>query len=396
VIFSYDAFTRSGETAFGSIEAENKDEASRLIYAQNMIVNKLVPIRSVGGKKVKPEELIIFTRLLGTAVNASVTLTRALEITMEELEPKSPLRMIVISILHQLKVGKSLSESMQLFQHVFSELYVNMVRAGERSGKLGMSLDEALKYLQKRYEMKKKLGSAMLYPSMIMGFAFVVLIFFISVLIPKFQESYSQFGGNLPAFTQGLIDFSNWVKHNLIWLFGSLGLVVYLVFLFIKRTAKGRAIYEQALFAIPVSGDIYKKDIVARFTRTLSVLLHNGITLVESLELTRGVVNNSLIEATINDAIKDLAEGKSFSAALKDNKYLPPILIQMSAMGEESGRLPDLMENLSDFYEKEVDVSVEKITSVITPVMIIFIGLVIGIIVVALFLPMFNMSNLLQ
>jgi type II secretory pathway component PulF len=135
---------------------------------------------------------------------------------------------------------------------------------------------------------------------------------------------------------------------------------------------------------------------VARFTRTLSVLLHNGITLVESLELTRGVVNNSLIEATINDAIKDLAEGKSFSAALKDNKYLPPILIQMSAMGEESGRLPDLMENLSDFYEKEVDVSVEKITSVITPVMIIFIGLVIGIIVVALFLPMFNMSNLLQ
>lgn len=396
MIFSYEAFTRSGETAFGSIEAENKDEASRLIYAQDMIVNKLVPIRSVGGQKVKPEELIIFTRLLATAVNASVPLTRALEITMDELSNKSPLRMVVISILHQLKVGKSLSESMQLFQHVFSELYVNMVRAGERSGKLGMALDEALKYLQKRYEIKKKLSSAMLYPSMIVGFAMVVLIFFVTVLIPKFQESYAQFGGNLPAFTQGLINVTGWIKHNLIWLLGVIALIIYLTNLAIKRTAKGRAIYESALFAMPISGEIYKKDIVSRFTRTLSVLLHNGITLVESLELTRGVVNNSLIEATINGAIKDLSEGKSFSAALKDNKYLPPILIQMSAMGEESGRLPDLMENISDFYEKEVDVSVEKITSVITPVMIIFIGLVIGVIVVALFLPMFNMSTLLQ
>ncbi len=395
MIFSYEAFTRSGETTFGTIEAENRDEAGRLIYEQDMIVSKLTPIRSIGGQKVKPEELIIFTRLLSTAVNASVPLTRALEITMEELSDKSPLRMVIISILHQLKVGKALSEAMQLFQHVFSELYVNMVRAGERSGRLGQSLDEALKYLQKRYEMKKKISSAMLYPSLIVGFAMVVLVFFISVLIPKFQESYTQFGGQIPAFTQGLLDTADWVKRNLLWLAGGTALVVYILSLLIK-TQKGRALYEEILFALPVSGEIYKKDIVSRFTRTLSVLLHNGITLVESLELTRGVVRNSLIEATINGAIKDLTEGKSFSAALKDNKYLPPILIQMSAMGEESGRLPELMENISDFYEKEVDVAVEKITSVITPVMIIFIGVVIGFIVVALFLPMFNLSSMIQ
>lgn len=395
MIFSYTAFDKAGETVFGTIEADSKEQAASIVYEQNLIVAKLVPIKRMGKTKVKPEELIIFTRLLSTAVNASIPLTRALEITMGELAAKSELRMIILSILHQLKSGKALSNALSMYRNVFSELYVNMVKAGEKSGKLGIALGEVLKHLQKRYEMKKKISSALMYPGIIMGFAMVILVFFVMVLIPKFQESYSQFGSDIPAFTKGLMDVTNWIKSNILYIAGGIAAIAFAISRII-RTNRGRIIFEKVIFAIPVVGTLYLMDIVSRFTRTLSVLLSNGITLVDSLELVQGVVGNRIFEYTIINANKDLREGKTFTGALRENKYVPGIMTQMAAMGEESGRLAELMGNIADFYESEVDVSIEKITSVITPVMIMFIGVIIGIIVVGLFLPIFSISEMVQ
>lgn len=395
MIFSYTAFDKAGETVFGTIEADSKEQAASIVYEQNLIVAKLVPIKQMGKTKVKPTELIIFTRLLSTAVNASIPLTRALEITMGELAAKSELRMIILSILHQLKSGKALSNALSMYRNVFSELYVNMVKAGEKSGKLGIALGEVLKHLQKRYEMKKKISSALMYPGIIMGFAMVILVFFVMVLIPKFQESYSQFGSDIPTFTKGLMDVTNWIKSNILYIAGGIAAIVFAISRII-RTNRGRIIFEKVIFAIPVVGTLYLMDIVSRFTRTLSVLLSNGITLVDSLELVQGVVGNRIFEYTIINANKDLREGKTFTGALRENKYVPGIMTQMAAMGEESGRLAELMGNIADFYESEVDVSIEKITSVITPVMIMFIGVIIGIIVVGLFLPIFSISEMVQ
>ena len=243
--------------------------------------------------------------------------------------------------------------------------------------------------------MKKKISSAMMYPSLILGFSVLILVFFTTTLIPKFQESYTQFGSDLPAITMVLINIANWTKSNIIYLAIGIALLVYLIILYVK-TDKGREMYEKFLFALPVVGDMYKKDIVARMSRTLFVLLSNGITLVEALELTRGVVNNKIFEWIISGGIKELTQGGKLTTAFKGNKYVPSIFIQITAMGEESGKVAELMESLSDFYEKEVDGSVEKITTMITPVMIIFIGLIIGVIVIALFLPIFNLSNVIK
>ena len=394
MIWSYEAYNNHGEKIFGTLEAENKEEVATYLYEQKMIVSEIRPVKNVSRSKVKPEQLIIFTRLLATGINASIPLTKALEITMAELPAKSNLGMIIVSILHQLKVGKSLSDALRLYQNVFSELYINMVRAGEKSGKLGQALNEVLKYLQKRYEMGKNVSSALLYPALILAFTLLILTFFVTVLIPHFQESYKSFGGNLPEFTLGLLNTTNWIKSHLILIV----VITILTILSISRlikTPKGRKAYENFIFSIPIVGELVRKDIVARFARTLSVLLTNGITLVESLELLQDIVGNSIFEETLYNAVHDLREGKSFSGALKENKHIPSILIQMTTMGEESGRLAQLMENMADFYEKEVDTSIEKITSVITPIMIMFIGLIVGVIVVALYLPIFNISKIM-
>ncbi len=395
MIFSYEAYNSAGEKVFGTIEADTKEEVSAQLYNQELILSQLKPVKNVSKSAVKPEELIVFTRLLATGINASIPLTKALEITMEELPPQSALRMVILSLLHQLKIGKNLSDAMAMYVTIFSEMYVNMVRAGERSGRLGQALTEVLKYQMKRYDMNKKISSALLYPGVIMSFAVIILVFFIVVLIPRFQESYQSFGGEIPGFTQGLIAVTNWIKTHLLLIGGIIGLAVFGVNRAIK-TPKGKKIYETVLFAIPVVGELVKKDILSRFSRTLGVLLGNGITLVESLDLLRGIVNNSIFEETIRNATHDLTQGKNFTGALKANPHIPGIMLQMAAMGEESGRLSELMGSIADFYEKEVDNSIEKITSVITPVMILFIGLIIGVIVVGLFLPIFDISQIIE
>jgi type IV pilus assembly protein PilC len=395
MFFSYEAFTKQGEKAFGTINAQNKEEAAYILYQKDLIVSKISPVKEEKNIKVKEEELIVFTRLLGNAIEAHIPLTRGLEITVDELGDRSPLKAIVLSLLYEIKVGKAFYQALEIYPGVFNRFYVSMVKAGEKSGKLGQAFAQTLSYLMKRYEIKKKISSAMLYPSLILGFACLVLTFFVMVLIPRFQDSYMGFGGELPYFTQMLMGGTNWIKSHILWI---IGFIVGLVF-FIRywiQTEKGRLMYEEVVFGIPVIGAIYQKDVVTRFSKTLSVLLNNGITLSEGLELTNGVVNNRNFEIVIHEAISSITNGKTFVSALKEKKHIPSVLVQMVAMGEESGRLGELLDHLSEFYEKDVDVSIEKITSVITPIMIIFIGLIIGFIVVGLFLHIFDISRMIK
>lgn len=393
MIFSYEGYTRDGEKTIGTLEAEDEREL-KFLLPDDIIISKVRTVRIRGIKKVSDEELISFTRLLSTAVGASIPLTRGLEITYSELAPRSPLRSVIVSLLHQIKTGKNLSDALSFHRSVFSELYISMVKAGERSGKLGRTLDEALKYLQKAYETKRKISGALLYPGFIMSFAVVILIFFLTVLIPRFQDSYAQFGSEIPKLTLNLLNFTDWFKSHLLLIFLAFAGSIILMKVFIDRP-KGRRIYENVLFHLPVVGQIYNKTIISRFTNTLGVLLSNGVTLVEALELCRGVLSNKMFEDTVERSLTSLKQGESFTKALRDNPQIPSILTQMTAMGEESGRLAELLSNLSRFYEKDVDVSIEKLTTLITPVMIIFIGVIVGFIVVALFLPIFNLSSVL-
>jgi type IV pilus assembly protein PilC len=395
MIFSYEAYRKGGEKVFGTVDADNKEMAGYQLFQQDLIVIRLRELKKDKNVRVKEVELIFFTRLLATAVNASIPLTRALEITSGELSAESSLRFIISSILHEIKTGKNLSDAMALYRGVFSELYVNMVRAGERSGKLGASLLDVLRYIQKRFEMKRKISGALMYPGMILSFAFLVLGFFAFGLIPKFRDSYAQFGSELPAPTLILMNAADWLRANILVIAGVL-VVLILLIRFLARTERGRDVTENLLFSVPVAGELYRKDIIARMARTLSVLVQNGITLVEALELARGIVASRAFERIINDGIQSLTQGGKLSAAFKGKPQIPTIFVQMTAMGEESGKVGELMENLSEFYEKDVDDNIEKLTTLMTPVMIIFIGIIIGVVVLVLFLPIFNLSSVMK
>ncbi len=396
MILNYEAFTRNGRKVYGTIQADNKEEAEKKLYKEDLILNRIIRSGNFfSGARVKNQEIIHFTRLLATAVKARIPLVKSLEIILEELSAGSTLKYNILSIIGELKSGRNFSDALSINKKIFSHFYISMVRAGEKSGTLDSSLDYILKYLQKREETGKKVSMAMLYPALILSFAFVVLVFFIAVLIPRFQESYSHFGNTLPDLTLKLIQASGWIKDNFFLIIIVIS-IIYLLFRLAIRTAAGKSIYDRMILSIPLFGGLIRKDILSRLVRTLSTLLSNGITLKDSLELCGGVVKNEAFESSIKNALSDLTQGKSFTKALKENKLFPIMLVQLSAIGEESGRLPELLNNLSDFYENEVSISVEKLTSLLTPIMIIGIGIVIGFIVIALFLPIFNISEMVK
>ncbi len=392
MIYEYKAYDSVGKEFFGTLEAANKESASFSLYKKDLMVVDLKPIKNKKGSSVGKKDLIVLTRVISNGVGAHLPLTRALEIANQEFSKKSSLRTILFDLLHQIKIGKTFSEALEHHSSVFSSFYINMVRAGEKSGKLDYSFKQILNYLLKRQDMGRKVSSALLYPSMILGFAVLVLIFFMTALIPKFEMTYSQFGNGLPAMTQSLIDFTKWFQTHLIFIFGGLvGVIGGVIALW--KSKPGRLLIERMIFAVPIIGNLVNKDILARLTNTLSVLIQNGVTLTDALSLSKGVVGNLTYEKMIQKSILDISRGNKLTDAFKTNPHIPAAMMQMTAMGEETGRLPELLFSISEYYESDVDNSVDQITTIITPILIIFIGVIIGFIIVSLFLPMFNIGQ---
>ncbi len=393
--YNYEAFTRDGKKVYGNITAESEKEAITQLHNQDLIADRIIPEGRRKNNRISSMDLITFTNLLSTAVGAHIPLIKALGIILEEYSGKSQLRSITLSLIKELEAGRPFSEALSLYKNIFSNFYINMVRTGEKSGKLDKSLDYILKYLQKRYDIAGKLSQALLYPSFIMCFAIVVLTFFITFLIPRFQESYSHFGSEIPAFTMGLIRITGYIKNNIA------AIILFFIAIFFSlrlwiRTKNGRVFYDRFILIIPFFGNLRKKEIVSLISRSLSILLMNGVTLKESLELTGDIVNNSIFKKILGNSVKEISSGRSFAASLKESRYIPEMLVQITAMGEESGNLPILLDSITEFYEKDLQASMEKITTLISPLLIIFIGIIIGIIVVALFLPIFNISEIVK
>lgn len=393
--FRYEAYTRDGQKLFGSIDAESREEASAELYKKDLLVSQIGTFQQKNKSGISEGDLILFTRLLANAMDAHLPLARSLELTLGEMNSKSALAPIAASLLSEIKAGKTVTQAFQLFPMVFSRFYIGMIRAGEKSGKLAYSFNQILLYLTKRFEMKRKITSALAYPLFVIFFAAAVLFFFITYLIPRFQDSYASFGSQIPAFTRFLVGGANWFKGNIVWII--LLIVAAAVFLYwYSRQESGRLTLEKLLFRTPVAGQIYQKNILSRIARTVSVLQTNGITLLDSIELSQGIVNNRIFEGILRNSARWITEGRSMAASLKENRFIPSIVIQMITMGEESGRMAELMGYLADFYEKDVDSAVEKITSLITPVLIGIIGVIIGVIVIGLFLPIFDISQMLK
>lgn len=393
MIFQYEAYLSDGSLQNGVIEAKDKQEATLKLYQRELVVVNLKEV-STRKQTISLKDQILFTRLLANALSAHIPLTRALEIIAQEFPKKHPMKMITMDLIRRIQSGDSLSGAMEMHPEAFSSFAISMINAGEESGKLTRTVETLLLYLQKRLSISQKISSALLYPVFIFLFAIAVLFFFTFVLIPQFEQNYAQFGAQLPSFTMMLMRAANFIR-NWSWLLGIIIGVLVGIFLFIRDRGWFRKWQDELILSLPVVGELVNKDIVTRLSRTLSVLLESDVVLSESLELCRGVVQNILYEEMISLAIQDISQGKKLIESLRQNRFLPPTFLQMMSMGEESGKLAELSGYLADFYERDVDVAVEKITTLLTPILIIFIGLIVGIIIVALFLPIFQLGNVL-
>jgi len=399
--FSYTAVTKEGKTIQGSADAANREGLISMLGKQNM---KPVVIKAEGGsragkgkkhgKKVKTRELVVFTRQLSTMISAGVPLTRAISTLQLQTESKN-FKSVIGGIMKDVEGGMSLGDSFAKYPNVFSEVYINMVRAGEAGG----ILDEILKRLAAQVEqdssMRKKVKSAMMYPTVI--FSITILAFFgiTMFVIPKLGKIIKDLGGEnakLPIYTEIMLGFSDFMQKNAPFVIVTTVIGVYLLRRYI-RTPKGKYQFHALLLRIPIIKTLVMKIAIARFARTFASLMSAGVAVLDALEVTGGAIGNKVIEKELQEAAKAVQNGKQLSEPLSQSKHFPPIVAQMLAIGEETGQIDTILVKVADFYEEEVETTIDGLSSLIEPLMIVVLGAMVGLIAASVMGPISSLSK---
>jgi type IV pilus assembly protein PilC len=343
-------------------------------------------------KKVKSAELTIFSRQLATLVSSGVQLVQGLSILEEQFESPT-FRKIIRAVRSDIEAGVSISEAMSKYPDVFSELYIGMVHVGEIGGILDQVLDRLATYLESTEALKSKIKSAMMYPIIVSVVAVGAAIIMLTVVVPRFAALFAEMGAKLPAPTQMLVNLSNFLKKWL-WLFILIGIAIVVVF---RRTYKTNYKFalkvDSMLLNAPIFGNVVRKTAVGRFTRTLSTLIHAGVPILQALETVAKTAGNKLIEKTIVEARESIREGERIAEPLKKSGVFPPMVVQMIAVGEETGALDAMLAKIADFYDREVSDAVDGLAGMIEPLIIVFLAVVVGGMVVAMYLPMFEITS---
>ncbi len=337
------------------------------------------------------QDIAIFSRQFSTMINAGLPVLQCLSIIADQ-QVNATFKSIIQQIKDDIGSGGNLSDSMAKHPKVFSELYVNMIRSGELGGVLDTILERLSIYLEKAEALRRKIKSAMMYPTIVVTVAVVVIVFLMLKVIPTFEDVFKSFGKKLPPLTQAIVDFSDFLEAYW-WMIG-LGLIVTgVVFNIFKKTPRGAYLVDKATLKIPVFGELLKKSAVAKFARTLGTLLKSGVPILEALETVAKTAGNKVVEELVNAARASIREGQGMTEPLKRGGIFPPMVIQMVSVGEETGKIDEMLMRAADFYEEEVDTAVEGLSSIMEPIIIVFLGGAIGTIVVAMFMPMFDLGN---
>ncbi|HEY3298196.1 MAG TPA: type II secretion system F family protein [Armatimonadota bacterium] len=399
--FAYTVRDATGAMREGTSEAENDGVLARRLQEQGYtIVNieqrKAVKARSkgMGFGRVKLSDLSMFCRQFSTMVDAGVSLVRCLNVLGEQtVNPK--LRRIIAQIEEDVQSGQTLSKSMGKYPGVFDSLFIGLIRAGEIGGALEDSLQRLSGFLEKDMELKRKVKGAMTYPTIVMIVAVLIVLGLVTFILPKFMKMFTDMGiKDFPALTQGLMDLSNFIISKWYIMLGIVIAAVVSLKLF-GRTRVGSRIFDRIKLKAPVFGPLNHKVSLSRFARTLSTLLVSGVPILSALETVAGTVSNEIMSDAILEARARIREGDRIGDPLKKSNLFPPMVVQMISIGEESGALDHMLGKVADFYEQEVDAAVESLTAAIEPLMIVFLGTVVGFIVVAMFMPMISLiSNL--
>jgi type IV pilus assembly protein PilC len=393
---------KNDKTVTGSLDLASKDAVMSTLRRQN--IQPLVVKQASGGnflsglqnfgKSVKLKDLVVFTRQLSTMISAGVPLAKSLA-TMGSQTNNAYFKTVIAGIAKDVEGGKTLADSLAKYPNVYSDVYVNMVRAGEAGGILDDILKRLAYQVEKDASIRKKIKSAMAYPVVILSITVIAFFGIMIFIIPKIGDILKDLGGEdaeLPVYTQAMLSTSDFLRSNSILLIVAFVVGVYLLRRYLK-TPKGKLRLHQLLLRVPVLRTIIIKIAIARFARTFASLMSSGVTVLDALQVTGGAIGNKVIEAELKEAAKEVKNGKQLSEPLSRSVYFPPIVSQMLAVGEETGQIDTILVKVADFYEEEVDAVIDGVSSLIEPVMIIFLGGMVGIIAASVMGPIASLSQ---
>lgn len=398
--FAYVGRSKSGSVKKGELVAKSRDEAVDQLRKQSVVVTSLEEKPAKEGFKLNfgtgltDKDLVVFTRQFGTMINAGLPLIQCLEILSTQSE-NAALRKAISEVKVQVEGGSTFSDALRRQPKIFDDLYCNMVHAGEVGGLLDTILNRLSKHIEKAMKLKAQIKSAMVYPAAICGIAVIVITVLMIWVIPVFEKMFKEMSNGkmaLPGPTQLVIDMSNFAQGNWYIILGAIVAAV----VGVKKyygTSQGRLVIDRLVLKVPVLGDLIRKASVAKFTRTLGTLLSSGVPLLEALAICAKTSGNKVVEGALLDARVSISGGKTISEPLTKSGTFPKMVTHMIAVGESTGALDNMLGKIADFYEDEVDQAVTSLTALLEPMMMVFLGVTIGFIVIAMYLPIFTMAS---
>jgi type IV pilus assembly protein PilC len=386
----------------GVISAPDVSSAREQLQARGLLPSSLAERAAAGEdsfgsmfKKIKPKSLQVFARQLATMIEAGVSVVAAL-VTLEEQTDDKYLKEVVGEVRADVESGMIFSRALARHPKVFDRLFVAMVAAGESSGTLDIVLDRVATQIEKATKLKRRVKGAMVYPIVVISFATLVLTFMLMFIVPVFQKVFDELNGQLPTPTKIIIGLSNALRGYWFIIFPTIGLIIYMIRRF-KRTPEGTRMWDRFKLRVPMKiGDVVQKIALARISRTLATLVSAGVDIITALDIAAGTAGNWVLETALQRTSARVHDGVPISIPLAEDENFPPMVAQMVKIGEETGELDKMLGKIADFYEDEVDASIESLTSIIEPLLMICVGAMVGAIVIAMYLPMFKLLTLIK
>ena len=412
--FTYKALDRNGKEIRGRIEANNeglvveklrgmgyyptevrkaKGQGAGSVALEDLPIIKPI-FRLITRGKVKHKNLTAFTRQLATLIGAGLPLRRSLEILQEQTESTN-LKNALDSCIEDIESGSTFSEALSKHPSVFNKLYVNMIKAGEVSGALEQVLDRLAIFAEKQAALRSKVRSALIYPVVVVVLSTVIVTIILIYVVPRFQDIYEGLGGELPGLTMILVTMSALVLNRAPYVLGSF-VLLFILFWRINKTQKGKHLFDIIKLKLPVFGTIIQKASIARFARTFGTLLDTGVPILQSLIIVKDTSGNEVVSKAMVEIHASIREGETISEPMRNHAVFPPLVVHMIAVGEETGAIDAMLMKVADAYEREVEDAVDALTALIEPLLIVFLGFIIGFIVIALYLPIFKIGDVIK
>jgi type IV pilus assembly protein PilC len=393
--YQWEGLNRGGQKVKGIVEASSLAIAKADLRKQGIVAKKVIQKRKSlfdkQNKKITPQDITVITRQLATMIDAGIPLIQSFDIVAKG-QVNTRVRKLIEAVRSDVESGFTLAESLRKHPVYFNELYCNLVDAGEKSGSLEIMLDKVASYKEKIEIIKKKIKKALTYPIAVLVIAFLVSAGLLIFVVPQFEELFKGFGADLPAMTRAVIDMSEFFQAYWYFIFGVLGIAIYAFIYFKDHSPEFAHTLDKLSLRMPIIGTILEKAAIARFSRTLSITFAAGLPLVEALKSVAGATGNILYANATNTIREEVSTGQQMQHSMKNTQLFPNMVIQMVAIGEESGSLEQMLAKVADFYEEEVDNAVDALSSLLEPIIMAILGIIVGGLVVAMYLPIFKLG----